>query len=470
MKRICCALLVATATLEAKPQTEVITDLLKAKNWAAADKELTVYIKSNPGKAWAYTSQAWALENLQRYDDAIRLSRDALNQWPQDAKIKAALARALIKKAETLPVKSAHALYVEAAEMDSREYTLFCLARSHRNLGEYEIAIKQIETGSQKYPKSVLFSEALPFTRYQYFKTLRVKADWPELQKQIEIAADALRLGSYDQFYYRQILRLGLRDLADRAKFQSTYDTLFKAHPIDAQLHDDFGFQLYANYRLHGKADKALRQEAISWRRKAFDLYWKKRKLPAPVVNLAFPLRGRNAVWSEFGGTAMTHNGLSKFCYDFAAVDENKAIKKPATSGKKNADYYMFGSPVFAVADGVVSGVIDGFPDNEPGGFGGDANTITLNHAGYFSFYAHLKTGGILVQTGQKVKRGGLIGYNGNSGMSSESHLHFCINSATDGDVTVPFQFMPAVVESSQGLKRRTSDFYEEGDVVDFSD
>lgn len=469
MRRWWWLLLFATAALGAKSQAEIITDLLQTQNWVAADKELVSYIKANPQKAWAYTSRAWALENLKRYDEAISVARTALIQWPQDTKARSALARVLTKKGETMPAKSAHPLYVEAAMNDPREYTEFCLARSHREMGEFETAIAQMQAGLLKYPNSPLFKEALPFTRYQYFKKIRTQGDRQRLREQIELAADALRRGGYDQFYYQQMLRLGLRDLSDRTFFQSVYDSLFKVHPMNPQLHDDYGFQLYANYRVHGNADKALREEAIAWRRKAFDLYWKKHKLPAPVTNLAYPLKGRNTIWSEFGGTAMTHNGLSKFCYDFAAVDENKAIKKPRASGKTNADYYMFGSPVFAVEDGVVSGVIADFPDNEPGGYAADANTITLKHAGYYSFYAHMKAGGILVKAGQKVKRGALIGYAGNSGMSSESHLHFCINSATAGEVTIPFQFMPAVVESPQGAKKKTSDFYKEGDVVIFN-
>jgi murein DD-endopeptidase MepM/ murein hydrolase activator NlpD len=461
-------LLLFTMAIAAMSQADTITALLKAQNWKLAEKELASYIAQNPNKVWAYTSRVWALENLQRYEEAISVARAAVGQWPDDAKVKSALARVLIKKAGTMRAREAHTLFVEAFANDPREFTEFSVARSYRDLGELDKAIAQMQEGRRKYPTSPLFAEGLPYTRYLYFKTLRTLSDRSRMREQIEIAAGELRLGSYDQFYYKQVLRLGLRDLADRAFFQSTYDSLFKVHPQSAQLHDDYGFQLYANYRMHGKADDALRQEAISWRRKAFDLYWKGREVPAPIVNLSFPLKGFNTVWSEFGGTAMTHNGLSKFCYDFAAVDKSKNIKKPGTSGKVNADYYMFGSPVFAVADGIVSGIIDGFPDNKPGGYAGDANTITLKHAGFLSFYAHMKANGVLVREGQRVKRGALIGYAGNSGMSSESHLHFCISSPEAGEVTIPFQFAPAVVEPVNGVKKKTNAFYREGDVVFF--
>lgn len=468
MRYLCQLLLLTMALMGAKSQSEAITDLLKASQWAAADRELASYIELNPHQSWAYSSRAWALENLKRYDEAISLTRGALTRWPHDSRIKAALARVLIKKAEAMPAESAHELFNEAAKHDPREYTEFCLARSYRDRGDFETAISLLQAGLRKYPNSANFREALPFSRYRYFKALRKTGDTQLLRQQIEIAADMLRRGTYDQFYYQQILRVGLRDLADRALFDSIYHSLFKVHAANAQLHDDYGFQLYANYRVHGKSHKALRDEAISWRRKAFKLYWKAHVLPAPVENLAFPLKGRNAIWSEFGGTAMTHNGLSNFCYDFAAVDENRSILRPKTSGKSNADYFMFGAPVFAVSDGVVSGVIDGFPDNEPGGYAAEANTITIKHNGYDSFYAHLKANGILVKPGQKIKSGALIGYTGNSGMSSESHLHFCVNSATASEVSIPFRFMPAVVESKQGAKRKTTDFYKEDDVVYF--
>ena len=41
--------------------------------------------------------------------------------------------------------------------------------------------------------------------------------------------------------------------------------------------------------------------------------------------------------------------------------------------------------------------------------------------------YAHLQPGGVLVRTGQRVRRGQPIGLSGNTGFSSGPHLHFVV-------------------------------------------
>ena len=43
---------------------------------------------------------------------------------------------------------------------------------------------------------------------------------------------------------------------------------------------------------------------------------------------------------------------------------------------------------------------------------------------------AHLKRGSIVVQAGDKVKRGQLLGQCGNSGNSSEPHLHYHLQNS----------------------------------------
>jgi len=74
------------------------------------------------------------------------------------------------------------------------------------------------------------------------------------------------------------------------------------------------------------------------------------------------------------------------------------------------------GVPVYATGNGVVKRA-----DNRASGYG---NHIRINHGfGYVSLYAHLSK--YNVRRGQKVKRGDLIGYVGNTGRSAGPHLHY---------------------------------------------
>jgi murein DD-endopeptidase MepM/ murein hydrolase activator NlpD len=74
------------------------------------------------------------------------------------------------------------------------------------------------------------------------------------------------------------------------------------------------------------------------------------------------------------------------------------------------------GTPVYATGDGVVQVV-----QTNLGGYGKE---IEVNHGfGYVTKYAHLDK--FNVKPGQKVKRGELIGYTGNTGASTAPHLHY---------------------------------------------
>lgn len=88
-----------------------------------------------------------------------------------------------------------------------------------------------------------------------------------------------------------------------------------------------------------------------------------------------------------------------------------------------------FGSPIYAAADGVVVLAFNGCPSFGSGYGdtcgGGMGNNITLEHSdGYSTRYAHLHQT-LTVKLGQKVKKGDVIGYMGNSGSSTGYHLHF---------------------------------------------
>jgi hypothetical protein len=74
------------------------------------------------------------------------------------------------------------------------------------------------------------------------------------------------------------------------------------------------------------------------------------------------------------------------------------------------------GTPIYATADGVVTDA--GF---NTGGFG---NRVVINHGNsYETLYGHMFR--IKARVGQRVKRGEVIGYVGNTGKSSGPHCHY---------------------------------------------
>ncbi len=88
------------------------------------------------------------------------------------------------------------------------------------------------------------------------------------------------------------------------------------------------------------------------------------------------------------------------------------------------------GTDVFVTGDGTVEEV-----ENNYWGYG---NIITIDHGyGFKTRYAHLSK--FAVRKGQKVKRGQVIGYVGNTGKSTGSHLHYEV--LKNGTPTQPLHF-----------------------------
>jgi murein DD-endopeptidase MepM/ murein hydrolase activator NlpD len=126
-----------------------------------------------------------------------------------------------------------------------------------------------------------------------------------------------------------------------------------------------------------------------------------------------------------------------KNAFDFVITDENGKSYK--TDGKTNEDYYAFGKELIAPCDGEIVLVVDGVEDNIPGELNPiyvPGNTVILKTANNeYLFFAHFKQNSIKVKKGQNIKQGETLGLCGNSGNSSEPHLHFHIQNVKDMNV-----------------------------------
>jgi hypothetical protein len=127
----------------------------------------------------------------------------------------------------------------------------------------------------------------------------------------------------------------------------------------------------------------------------------------------------------------------------------------------RNESYHAYGQEALAVGHGTVVAVKDGIPENVPG-ITSRAVPITLetiggNHVildlggGHYAFYAHLQPGSLRVKLGDRVRAGQVLGLVGNSGNSTEPHLHFHLS---DGNSPLGSEGIPYIHESFELVAR----------------
>jgi murein DD-endopeptidase MepM/ murein hydrolase activator NlpD len=168
-----------------------------------------------------------------------------------------------------------------------------------------------------------------------------------------------------------------------------------------------------------------------------FKPYTEAKEIIRNNTKMKLPFKGE---WSvTWGGDTKEQNYhvesvAQKNAFDFLIYDEKGLTHKG--TGEANEDYYAFGKELYASCDGEVVLVVDGIKDNIPGVLNPiyiPGNTVIIKTAnGEFVFFAHFKQHSIIVKQGQKVTTGALLGLCGNSGNSSEPHLHFHLQNTED--------------------------------------
>ena len=95
------------------------------------------------------------------------------------------------------------------------------------------------------------------------------------------------------------------------------------------------------------------------------------------------------------------------------------------------------GTPIYATADGVVT-FSGRYPIRQSVNWWRFGNVVVVNHADRFvTIYAHCDT--TLVKPGQRIRQGETIATVGNTGWSTNAHLHYEVRS----DIEQPGQYVP---------------------------
>jgi hypothetical protein len=139
-----------------------------------------------------------------------------------------------------------------------------------------------------------------------------------------------------------------------------------------------------------------------------------------------------DGAWYVFwGGRSVARNYHAaaqdqRFAYDFV-IEKDGATHRG--DGTMNEDYYCWGEPILAPARATVISVERLLPDNPPGVL--DPGNPAGNHVmldlgdGEYALLAHMQADSIVVEEGDELEAGQIIGLCGNSGNTSEPHLHF---------------------------------------------
>ena len=89
--------------------------------------------------------------------------------------------------------------------------------------------------------------------------------------------------------------------------------------------------------------------------------------------------------------------------------------------------YAIFGADVVSPCDGVVAAAEDGFMDLSPPERDLEhraGNYIAIESGGATVYLAHLMRGSVAVKSGERISKGQILGRVGNSGNTTEPHLH----------------------------------------------
>ncbi len=187
-----------------------------------------------------------------------------------------------------------------------------------------------------------------------------------------------------------------------------------------------------------------------------------------PALQVAPPLHGGNLGVLGCCGRPFAHRlavttrgpradrpvFAQRYAIDFVRLGDGLATF--SGDPKRNESYLLFGAEVIAAAPGRIVATRDDVPENTPPnprpGIG--PNDLAGNFVnqdlggGRFALYGHMQPGSLRVKPGDQVVAGQVLGLVGNTGNSSEPHLHFQVMDSRGGASNLGAEGLPYVFDA----------------------
>ena len=159
-------------------------------------------------------------------------------------------------------------------------------------------------------------------------------------------------------------------------------------------------------------------------------------KIDGEEIEVYPPFRGKWAVIQGGATPLLNHHypiPQQRGALDLMLIQDGAVMPEEAL---QNTDHYSWNQKLYAPNSGLIAKVVQDFEDIE--GFSLDVQNPAGNYivlqldSGHYATLAHLQQGSILVKEGERVKCGQEIARVGNTGNTTQPHIHVQIQSQID--------------------------------------
>ena len=171
---------------------------------------------------------------------------------------------------------------------------------------------------------------------------------------------------------------------------------------------------------------------------------------PENAVKISFPLKNGLYFITQNGPSGIYHQQpLEKY-----AMDIIKGMPSLGVFTKVNlTDFPIFGDSIYSPCVGRIKELHDGNIDNNPGSTSPTANSIVVGCDGFDVYIAHIKNGSFRVTQEQIVGVTDIIAEVGNTGNSTEPHMHILAYREDKDGSMIP---LPLLLDGKYYLKNDT--------------